>query len=220
MRNLKIDEIEVRVGGGNNNGFSLLLYKNARVDSKILDEEFGTFNWKNDFELIDGQLFASISIWDTPKQQWITKKDVGIESQQEKEKGRASDAFKRAGFKWQIGSELYNAPFIWIDNKLPNTNFFTIKELEINQNGKFIKLVIYNKDVEIWSLTQKVVSKETVNNNTPPPQPTSTPTNKEKEKQPTQPNIEKKDENITTKKVSTGSTLADVLAKVRAKEGK
>lgn len=30
-----------------------------------------------------------------------------------KEKGEASDAFKRAGFRWGIGIELYNAPRIY-----------------------------------------------------------------------------------------------------------
>ena len=32
----------------------------------------------------------------------------------EKEKGEASDSFKRACFNWGIGRELYTAPFIWI----------------------------------------------------------------------------------------------------------
>ncbi len=31
-----------------------------------------------------------------------------------KEKGQASDSFKRACFNWGIGRELYTAPFIWI----------------------------------------------------------------------------------------------------------
>lgn len=37
-----------------------------------------------------------------------------MESYAEKEKGQASDAFKRACFCWGIGRELYTAPFIWI----------------------------------------------------------------------------------------------------------
>ena len=39
---------------------------------------------------------------------------MGIESNTEKEKGQASDAFKRAGFNWGIGRELYTAPFIYV----------------------------------------------------------------------------------------------------------
>ena len=47
--------------------------------------------------------------------EWISKQDVGVESNTEKEKGQASDAFKRACVNWGIGRELYTAPFIWIN---------------------------------------------------------------------------------------------------------
>jgi hypothetical protein len=55
-----------------------------------------------------------VSIWDDAKKQWISKEDTGTESNTEKEKGLASDSFKRACFNWGIGRELYSAPFIWI----------------------------------------------------------------------------------------------------------
>ena len=55
-----------------------------------------------------------VSIWDEKKQQWISKEDTGTESNTEKEKGLASDSFKRACFNWGIGRELYTSPFIWI----------------------------------------------------------------------------------------------------------
>ena len=45
------------------------------------------------------------------------KEDCGTESFTEKEKGEASDAFKRAGFRWGIGIELYNSPRIMIPVK-------------------------------------------------------------------------------------------------------
>jgi hypothetical protein len=57
---------------------------------------------------------CTVSIWDTEKQQWISKEDTGTESNTEAEKGLASDSFKRACFNWGIGRELYTAPFIWI----------------------------------------------------------------------------------------------------------
>lgn len=40
IRLLDADEIECRVGTIGKNGLSLLLYKDARVDQKILDECF------------------------------------------------------------------------------------------------------------------------------------------------------------------------------------
>ena len=57
---------------------------------------------------------CTVSIWDSEKAQWIEKEDTGTESYTEKEKGLASDSFKRACFNWGIGRELYTAPFIWI----------------------------------------------------------------------------------------------------------
>ncbi len=41
--------------------------------------------------------------------EWVSKQDVGTESYKEKEKGRASDSFKRACFNIGIGRELYTA---------------------------------------------------------------------------------------------------------------
>ena len=111
---LKADEIECRVQTVKENGCSILLYKTARVDAKLLDETVGAMNWKNDFKIIDGVLYGCISIWDADKNEWVEKLDAGTETFTEKEKGRASDAFKRAGFKWGIGRELYSAPFIWV----------------------------------------------------------------------------------------------------------
>jgi hypothetical protein len=55
-----------------------------------------------------------VSIYDITTKQWIQKEDTGTESYTEKEKGLASDSFKRACFNWGIGRELYTAPFIWI----------------------------------------------------------------------------------------------------------
>ena len=41
IRNLNPEEIECRVGAIMEQGITLLLYKNARVDQTILDEVFG-----------------------------------------------------------------------------------------------------------------------------------------------------------------------------------
>ena len=114
MRKLRADEIECRVAQVSSKGCSLLLYKTARVDRAILDEEFGTMNWQNDFKVIDGKMYGGIAVRDELNT-WIWKWDCGTESNTEAEKGQASDCFKRAGFKWGIGVELYTAPFIWLN---------------------------------------------------------------------------------------------------------
>ena len=98
MRKLNADEIECRVAQVTANGCSLLLYKTARVDRAILDEEFGQFGWQNDFKVIDGKMYGGIGIYSNDLGEWLWRWDCGTESNTEAEKGQASDCFKRAGF--------------------------------------------------------------------------------------------------------------------------
>ena len=112
FRELHADEIECRVAQAKENGVSLLLYKDARCDQNILDETVGPMDWMRSHTRENANCI--VSIWDKEKQQWISKEDTGTESNNEKEKGLASDSFKRACFNWGIGRELYTAPFIWI----------------------------------------------------------------------------------------------------------
>ena len=112
FRDLRADEIECRVAQAKSTGVSLLLYKDARCDQNILDETVGAMNWMRHHCRDNANCI--VSIWDEKKQMWIDKEDTGTESNTEKEKGLASDSFKRACFNWGIGRELYTAPFIWI----------------------------------------------------------------------------------------------------------
>ena len=114
FRLLHADEIECRIAQIKDNGLSLLLYKTARTDADLLDETVGPEYWENDFKLVDGVLYGGIGIDFEKNGKLVWKWDAGTESNTEAEKGRASDAFKRAGFKHGIGRELYSAPFIWI----------------------------------------------------------------------------------------------------------
>ena len=98
FRLLTADEIECRISQISDKGLSLLLYKTARTDANLLDET--SFLWQNDFKVVDGVLYGGIGIWDDEIALWVWKWDAGTESNTEAEKGRASDAFKRAGFKW------------------------------------------------------------------------------------------------------------------------
>lgn len=113
FRLLRADEIECRVSRITEKGVILLLYKTARTDADLLDETFGPEAWENDFKLVDGVLYGGIGVR-FPDGSEIWKWDAGTESNTEAEKGRASDAFKRAGFKWGLGRELYSAPFTFI----------------------------------------------------------------------------------------------------------
>ena len=110
FRTLRADEIDCRIAQIKENGLCLLLYKDARCDQNILDETVGPMNWQRQHTRDNRNCI--VSIWDSEKQQWISKEDTGTESNTEKEKGLASDSFKRACVNWGIGRELYTAPFI------------------------------------------------------------------------------------------------------------
>lgn len=113
FRKLYASEIECRVQQVTEKGASLLLYKDARVDQRLLDEAVGALNWQRKHSRDNANCI--VEIWDDTKKQWVAKEDTGTESNTEAEKGLASDSFKRACFNWGIGRELYTAPFIWIE---------------------------------------------------------------------------------------------------------
>ena len=129
FRLLRPDEIECRVQKCSEKGVSLLLYKTARTDADLLDETVGAENWENDFKLVDGALYGGIGVNYGNGLVW--KWDAGTESNTEAEKGRASDAFKRAGFKHGIGRELYSAPFVWVSAA-------DCRKLKRNQEGRWV----------------------------------------------------------------------------------
>lgn len=149
MRTLLASEIECRVGTQADTGVSLLLYKDARVDMRMLDEVYGPSNWERYHEVVNGNLFCTVRVWDKEKGCWVSKQDVGTESNTEKEKGEASDSFKRACFNWGIGRELYTAPFIWVNitkddlnNKGKVKTHFFVREIGYNEKNEINHLVI------------------------------------------------------------------------------
>lgn len=159
FRPLRADEVDVRIGQQMDNGdVILLLYKDARCDMNILDE-FGVV-WQRKHYECKGNLFCSVGIYNSFIKEWVWKDDCGTESYTEKEKGEASDSFKRACFNWGIGRELYTAPFIYIKadklkfaedkdgkvKKSPNgkpicKTKFRVKDMVV-ENGKIVRLCI------------------------------------------------------------------------------
>ena len=171
IRLLKADEIECRVSVINEKGLSLLLYKDARVDQRILDETFGAFGWKRSHQCIDGNLYCTVEVFDKETMQWIAKQDVGTMGYTEKEKSQASDSFKRACFNWGIGRELYSAPFIWIpagkvsiqmkegsnkEKRYYCNERFSVFSITYNNDREIAGLVIINdKDQTVYELKAK-----------------------------------------------------------------
>lgn len=161
MRLLKKDEINARVNqvfsSDKWTGVSILLYKDARVDMALLDEEYGQNNWQVEYQMLGTQMFCTISLWDSNKEQWIKKQSNGTESNMEAEKGQASDAFKRAGFMVGIGRELYTAPDILVtldksevrwDDKTKKYKCdvkFTVDDIDYDEN-RTISHVVLSKE--------------------------------------------------------------------------
>jgi len=167
VRLLRADEIECRVSTINEKGLSLLLFKDARVDQKILDETFTPFGWRRTHQCIDGNLYCTVEIWDQEKGQWIAKQDVGTMSYSEKEKGQASDSFKRACFNWGIGRELYTAPFIWIPaekvsiqkkgDRYVTSDRFSVLSIAYHGEREIAALAIVNgKGCKVYEMKPKV----------------------------------------------------------------
>lgn len=151
FRLLNANEIEARVATVSEKGCTLLLYKDARCDMNILDETVGAMNWTRSHTRDNANCI--VSIWDENKKQWISKEDTGTESFTEKEKGLASDSFKRACFNWGIGRELYTAPFIWISADKVNLS---------QKNGKYttydkfvVEAIRYDEKRQISALSIK-----------------------------------------------------------------
>lgn len=152
IRLLRADEIECRASMASEKGVGLLLYKDARVDQRILDETFGLFGWKRSHQCIDGNLYCTVEVYNKETGEWISKQDVGTNGYTEKEKSQASDSFKRACFNWGIGRELYTAPFIWIPaekadirkkgDKFYCSSRFSVNSIEYNGGREIVGLSI------------------------------------------------------------------------------
>ena len=158
FRTLHADEIELRVGTVSAKGASLLLYKDARCDQAVLDETVGAMNWQRHHSRDNAN--CTVSIWDDEKKMWISKEDTGVESNTEKEKGLASDSFKRACTNWGLGRELYSSPFIFVPvdtqkkqngkgYELVNPYVFSgarVSDIEYDDKRKIKALTIVDKD--------------------------------------------------------------------------
>ena len=160
IRLLRKDEISVRQNQLKGDKVFLLLYKDARVDMALLDELFTPMGWKKSFREVGGNLFCTISAYDKETNQWVEKEHVGVESNIEKAKGEASDAFKRAGFNWGIGRELYTAPVIAVklkNGELYNGRCYTsfyVSDIAYNENREICKLEIVDGSGDVrfsWS---------------------------------------------------------------------
>lgn len=156
---VKLADIDFRIQSINKGKYATILaYKDARYDMNLLDEVVGAQNWQKDFKIIDGKLYCGVAI--RSEGEWVWKWDVGTESDVEKAKGEASDAFKRACFNWGVGRELYSFPKISVkleDSEVDEVQgkfrqSFGLKlsewkwDMERTENGEIIRLTAHDQN--------------------------------------------------------------------------
>lgn len=95
-----------------------LHYVDARVVQDRLDDVVGPMNWADEYEFLpDGSCLCRLKL--RIGAEWVTKMDVGSESEQpdsgDRHKAAVSDALKRAAVKFGIGRYLYRIPSAWFD---------------------------------------------------------------------------------------------------------
>jgi hypothetical protein len=95
-----------------------LAYVDARVIQDRLDDVLGVTGWQDEYECLpDGSVVCKLRL--RLGDEWITKMDVGGQSEQpdegDRRKAAFSDALKRAAVKFGIGRYLYRLPSQWVD---------------------------------------------------------------------------------------------------------
>ena len=116
--------ISWRVGATNKDKTSgiALAYIDARDVMKRLDDVCGD-NWQVEYPF-DGCCRIGIKVND----EWLWRSNGAGETQVEGEKGKFSDAFKRAAVLWGVGRYLYYLDNTWVKIK-PQGRSFVLAEL-------------------------------------------------------------------------------------------
>lgn len=113
---------------------SCVAYIDARDAMDLLDSVVGAENWQCDYKEVAGKVYCGVGLRigkhgdPIETTTWVWKWDAGSESSYEKEKGEASDAFKRACVRWGIGRFLYNLEIKWVKVKLFNNKPHPVDE--------------------------------------------------------------------------------------------
>lgn len=97
-----------------------MAYIDARAVMNRLDHAVGIDNWRAEYEtLTDGSVRCNLSIRFENGGEWISKSDVGSESEQQdggdRMKAAHSDALKRAAVHFGVGRYLYSLGSQWVD---------------------------------------------------------------------------------------------------------
>lgn len=89
-----------------------LCYIDARDVMDRLDEVVGAENWSDSYDVHPNVTICTIAI--KTESGWVSKSDGAGDTDVEAEKGRISDALKRAAVHWGVGRYLYAIPSPWV----------------------------------------------------------------------------------------------------------
>lgn len=121
-------------------------YVDSRDVQNRLDQVLGADCWQSDYKQVKNNMFAGIGVrftYEDGTSEWIWKWDCGTESNTEKEKGEASDSFKRAAVKFGVGRFLYDLEMQYVDANEPNAQ--GKYPFPVDASGK-----------KIWDLTKHI----------------------------------------------------------------
>lgn len=93
-------------------------FVDARVVQDRLDEVLGVMGWQDHYEALpEGSVICRLKV--RIGDEWITKEDIGSQSEQpdegDRRKAAFSDALKRAAVKFGVGRYLYRCKPQWVD---------------------------------------------------------------------------------------------------------
>jgi hypothetical protein len=92
----------------------LLAYIDARDVMEVLDRAAGFENWQCRYTLSDaGLLICEVGL--RIGGEWLWRANGAGDTQVEAEKGKCSDAFKRAAVVWGVGRYLYGLESPWVE---------------------------------------------------------------------------------------------------------
>lgn len=177
FRNLREDEIELRVAREVGQGkVEILLYKTARTDANLLDETVGPLNWACQYKSEplpdtvdkDGNVLRNFLVLcgvalKNDEGTWIWRWDGGsTDSNFEQQKAAASEAFKRACFRFGLGRELYTAPKVIVPGG--KYDVFRVTKIDYKDNKISDLRIVNNKGKVVFDYVnfeaQKVVDME------------------------------------------------------------
>ena len=123
--------VQKRVTRDNKDMVIMIAYIDARDVMDRFDAVLSSENWTDGYFELNRKIYCKIGI--NVNGEWIYKTDVGTAGNFEKDKGEASDAFKRAAVKWGVNRQAYRIGIVRLPARQNGKHWFPCHE-----NGEFI----------------------------------------------------------------------------------